>query len=181
MNWSPRITPKRGVSEMLSYVLALIIVVGLSIGVYVYLQLQAPKPRLACGDDVFLSIDPTETTCMFVTDQDKRTLQLTILFENRGRRSISGAYIRLGPPQSKIRSLINSGEIFFKYVPETQSSVLTPDATLRYTKTLNEGVAELGENILEVEPVIGQGLQTTVCEQALITQRIQCNNAIITP
>src|SRR3989344_2672324 len=127
------IVNKHAVSEMLSYVLVLIIVIGLSVAVYAYLQLQTPKHRLTCGGDVLISIDPAETTCTILNGG---AVELTTLLENRGKRGVTGAYIRLGSPTEKVRSLVNEGKVFFGFVPESQSSMLLPGDTFRYSVTL---------------------------------------------
>lgn len=157
---------------MLSYVLVLIIVIALSVAVYAYLQLQAPKARASCGNDVLLIVDPADTTCVIMNNGD---VQINALLENRGKRSISGAYLRLGSPGTSIRTLINKENIFFAIIPESGSSELLPGKTFRYMNTLVDfdSVAE-GTNILEVQPVIGEPKNLALCEQATLTQRIQC-------
>ena len=47
---------KRGISVIVSYVLLIVIAVGVSIGVYSYLRLQVPKDRLECNPDIALSV-----------------------------------------------------------------------------------------------------------------------------
>ena|SRR3989338_2583294 len=170
------IVNKRAVSEMLSYVLVLIIVIGLSVAVYSYLQLQAPKTRASCGNDVLLIVDPADTTCVIMNNGD---VQITALLENRGKRGISGAYIRIGPPGTSIRTLLNEEDIFFSFIPESQSSELFPGKTFRYMATLVDFdfVAE-GTNFLEVQPILGEPNNVVICEEATLAQKIQCTRSI---
>ncbi len=169
------IASKRAVSEMLSYVLVLIIVIALSVAVYAYLQLQAPKERLSCNNDVLLIVDPADTTCVLMSNGD---VQITALLENRGKRSISGAYLRLGPPGTKIRTLINEEDIFFGLIPESASSELLPGKTFRYTTLLVDfDSLTNGTNFLEVQPVFGEPNNLVICEQATLVQKIQCERS----
>jgi hypothetical protein len=172
MNTSWSIADKRGVSEMLSYVLALLLVVSLSIATYAYLSLSAPKTRLACGSDVLVVVDPQDTTCVI---DSNGALELSLVLENRGKHAVSGAYLRLGQQGTKIRSLLNEDDVFFGYISEISSSKLPPGARHRITIS-KEKFADVvpGTNVLEVEPLIGEGTNIVLCEEALVTQRISC-------
>lgn len=175
MSRSLFIANRRAVSEMLSYALVLIIVIGLSIGVYAYLKLQTPKAREVCGTDVLLVVDPNDAQC--VIDGTTSEIKLNFVLENRGKKSISGAYIRIGYENTKIRSLVNSPDIFFKIDPSRQSASLIPGTSLRYTRTLSESEfpsIKEGNNIIEIQPVIGEGTNTLICEQSIVTYKIIC-------
>ncbi len=176
---APVTLPKRGVSEMLSYALVLVLVISLSIGVYMYLQLQSPKVRESCTREVILIVDPAESTCVFLDD---KTVGLSVLLENRGRKSITGAYVRIGAPGENIRTLLNSEKIFFSSFSNEPVPALLPGKTIRYSATRSDLYSlKEGENILEVQPVIGTGKQTTICEQSALTQRIICSKLIALP
>ncbi len=163
---------KRGVSEMLSYVLVLVIALALSVGVYAYLQLQAPKQRASCESGVQLTIDPAGTTC---TIPVAGGLALTAALENTGRRSIAGAYIRLGPKGTAIRTLVNKENVYFNYIPDSDSTTLLPGATYYFSTTDSRFSAlQEGKNVLEVQPFVLAGSQPVICEQATVTQRITC-------
>jgi hypothetical protein len=74
---------KKGVSVLIAYVLLIMIAVSLSFGVYFSLKRWIPEDRPECPAGVSLVIKSVE--CV--------NSEMTIIFENKGRFDIDGAYI----------------------------------------------------------------------------------------
>src|SRR3989338_162195 len=89
---------KKGVSEMVAYVLLIVIAVGLSILVYAYIKLYASGGTTQeCKSDINLVIQ--DYTC--------ENGQLVLTLVNKGLFDIDAAYVRLGAANKKILPWIN--------------------------------------------------------------------------
>ncbi|MBM3233434.1 hypothetical protein FJZ18_04700, partial [Candidatus Pacearchaeota archaeon] len=97
-----RLGDKRGVSEIVGYVLLVLIAVTLSVGVYVYLKLQVPKENIKCENDATLVIDAA--SCKALSGINK---ELTITLSNKGLYTVDAAYIRLGISGKKAKTWLN--------------------------------------------------------------------------
>jgi hypothetical protein len=77
---------KRGVSEMISYVLLIVIAMSLAVGVYAWLKFYIPSTQNqeVCGQDYALTIN----------DYSCKDKLLTIKIENRGMFNITGFIIK---------------------------------------------------------------------------------------
>lgn len=184
---------RRAISEMASYVLAVVIVIVLAVMSYAFLELLVPKSKPACDEERLLALDLSKTTCtIFPQDMStsgKRELALNLTLVNNGKRSVSGVYIRLGPPGRKVRTLLNANNIFFGFIPDSpQPEQLAPGHTLRHNFTISEpGLLDsiLGPSlsqqpasfspILEIQPLRGKPGTTALCERAIVIQPISCS------
>ena len=96
---------KKGVSEMVGYVLLVIIAVGLSVLVYSYLKIYVPNDKLSCNKEVYLTLD--DYTCTILTETPLRQGSLNIILSNRGLFDVDAVYLRFGPKNKKILTFIN--------------------------------------------------------------------------
>ena len=111
---------KRGVSVIVGYVLLVIIAVGLAGLVFTYLKVFIPKDKVECKTDVHL----------IMADYECQTNKLTITLQNKGLFTIDGAYIRVGPPDRKVKALVNRDNVFFQNALG-EGSGLKPSASRR--------------------------------------------------
>ncbi len=158
---------KRAVSEIVSYVLLIVIAVGISVLVYVYLSLYVPKEKFECPESVSLIV--ADASCTLRGTQVK--LDLTLV--NKGRFTVDAAYIRLGDSQKKVKDLINSKDVFFGIINGQQG--LIPGESVFKSYILDDSSRVVpGENTLEIEPAVGKPQRFALCEQAVITRPITC-------
>ncbi|MDP3881605.1 MAG: hypothetical protein Q8Q31_01875 [Nanoarchaeota archaeon] len=163
---------KKGLSEMVSYILLIVGALGLSVLVFNYLKDFTPKGQTECDDEVSLSI--REYSC------DVTQKKLTLELYNNGKFNIPDFYVKIGLNASKIRYPLNdiSGGIAFK-------------PGQRYTFTANSQDLELLKNkygldlfspgkdyVVEIQPVIAdrKSKNWAVCENAVISQQIDCGS-----
>ena len=177
---------------MVSYVLMITIVVVMAVLVYAYLELSTPKRTPPCDEERLLEVNLRNTACVVLpsdkTVSGKREIELNVTLDNRGKRSVSGVYLRLGPPHIKVRTLMNANDTFFGVVPESpQLDQLAPGYTARKTLIISEDaqVAQITGKltpdelksqglVLEVEPFLGKPGSTSLCERAIIAQPLPC-------
>ena len=147
---------KRGVSVIVGYVLLIIIAVGLAGFVFAYLKVFIPKDKVECKTDVHLTLSAYQC----------KTNQLTLTLQNKGLFTIDGAYVRIGPPDRKVKSLINKEQILF------EDSGLKPGETRTENYTSSEIIP--GDLEVEIQPAVFDGAELAICERAVITQPITC-------
>ncbi len=169
---------KRAVTEMVAYVAMVIVAFSISILIYSYLQVQAPKDRPECPEGVSLGVQ--DVTCTLLPNKicngisQGGTGKMDITLVNNGKRSISGAFIRFGLPGSKVKESINKDTPFFKPLTDIGQELL-PGKTLtqNYTLALGDQVS-IGEQSLEIEPVFGEPNNLALCEDSVVTRRVNC-------
>lgn len=79
---------KRGISEIVSYTLLIVISISLAVLVFNYLKSYTPKDKPECKEGINIVIEQAE--CDFVAGELKITL------ENRGRFKVERAFVRIG-------------------------------------------------------------------------------------
>ncbi len=79
---------KKGISQMVAYVILIVISLSLAVIVYGWLQLQIPKEKAECSSDISLIIK--EVDCNYDTAKG----EVSIKFQNKGLFTIDGGYIR---------------------------------------------------------------------------------------
>ncbi len=154
---------KKGLSEIVSYTLLVVIAVGLSIAVYSYLSAYAPKDKPSCTQDVSLVI--SDAWCSF---GNPSTLNLTIL--NKGLFKVDAAYIRFAAANRTVKSLINENDLYF-----LGSNVgLNPGNSVskQYATTIPNSPGLYG---IEIEPAVVVNNQLTLCPNSIIDQLIKCS------
>lgn len=148
---------KKALSEMIAYVLLIVIAVSLSIFVYGWLNRYVPKQSLECEDNVALIID--DYSC----NSSENTTDITV--RNKGLFNVDGFFIRISNnSQAAVIPLIGEGvidgQVFLKFKPD---QVLMK--TFNYT-----GYNQITN--IEIEPYIIREIkrknQTVLCSNAVI-------------
>mgnify|MGYP000029404317 CR=1 FL=1 len=158
---------------MVSYVLLIVIAVGISSMLYSFLKLYIPKEKPECREGINIIIEDAQCQNKF----------LTITLQNRGRFKINAAYIRIGNTSREYREWVNDPndpnikyEDFYLFT-ETIGPGLFPGSSLDISALpVDNIVTGNGTYILEVQPAIFTGKET-VEELAIcptITQNIDC-------
>ncbi len=165
---------KKGVSEVVSYVLLIVIAVGIATLVYAFLKVYVPKEKSECKDGINLVISNAQ--CIHTTAPDKNTIEIT--FENRGLYNIDAAFIRIGSEGKDFKADVpptNPQEL----LGEDNKEILNPsEKSIEYTFDLPAGYSNDDSSyILEVQPAYVPEIRTketwTLCPA--ITQKIECN------
>lgn len=163
MKISSILNRKKGISEMVSYVLLVVIAIGISITAYSFLKSYVPKGQTPnCLDDVAIQMQD------YVCDSSLQSLTLTI--SNTGLHSFDAVYIRMGDETAKVRSAIT---------PNRQPLVfgtregLKPGET--YSRVLVSPVINSGKNILEIQPAMyTANNKLAACDKATVTYTLTC-------
>jgi len=167
---------KRGLSEMIGYVLLIVIALSISIAVYAWIKYITPKETKTCPDDVSLVIEDYE--CYTVTNGETiKKLRLTI--SNRGLFETGGFYIRVrekgsqGLPVEKVEYdygglTDETNEIPIPSMPNTNFVV---NVTL--IDQMEIDIIEIGpfivRNVTEGDPIV----EIIACENAVIRQELE--------
>ncbi len=176
---------KKGVSEMIGYVLLVLIAVIISIGVYSYFKLQIPKGEIKCEKDATLIIQ--DQSCRILGTAKEVTLTLS----NKGLYHVDAAYIRLGGIGKKAKTWINDPEKvsegnFYLTDPIKNTKGLQPGKKLTLRLPPAEGIPTAigsgsgsgsGGTIyeLEVQPAVMNSKGLLGACEAIVSQEIICN------
>ncbi|MDP1695902.1 MAG: hypothetical protein Q8L29_03245 [archaeon] len=160
---------KKGVSEIVSYTLLVIIAVGLSVLVYNFLLGYVPKDKVGqCPEGTSLIVQS------IVCEQISGTATITELkLSNKGLWNIPFAYIRVGVVGAKVRSSLEPSPYPFEPVlapgktTEPFSLDVSPDIINYLSGTEYE---------IEVQPVIfsEETQKRIACTNSIITQPFSC-------
>ncbi|MBU3912819.1 MAG: hypothetical protein KKE50_01870 [Nanoarchaeota archaeon] len=150
---------KRGVSEMIAYVLLIVIAISVSIIVYAYLKSYVWKDNEGCPDGVSLIIED------YICDPTSKTLTLTI--NNHGTHSVDGFMLHGSNSTRKgfainLVGKENNGEVFF----EGDRLNASESRSFIFTYTEHASVERI-----EIKP-LRFGKNLIVCENSIITQDI---------
>jgi len=153
---------KKGVSEMVGYVLLIVIAISVSVMVYAYLRNIAIQPPEKCDEGVSLMIE--DYNCN-VADM----LNLTI--KNQGTLSVDGFMIHGSNESARWFAIDLAGK-------STNGQILFEGDRLNASKSRNF-IFSYGEhnsvNRLEIKPMQA-GKTMIICENAIINQEIRgCN------
>ena len=155
---------KKGVSEMVGYVLLVVISVGLSVFVFAYLKLYVPKNALECEEEINIALDSAVLDC----SENK----LNISLSNQGLFSIDAAYVRFAPENRKIREWINDpkkvGDSKF-YFP----GKLSPGDISNMEFSLSGSLESDTAYIVEVQPANIVNEKLAACNN-VVTQAVSC-------
>lgn len=160
-----KIERKKGLSEIVSYVLLVVIAIGLSIMVYSYLKLYLPSDRTECPAGTSLIVE--DARCRISINEKN----ISIKFSNQGLFNVSAAYVRISKTYKEVRFQINKDEESF--IPP-----IPPGNFTWRLYNLREISAVSGQGLytLEVQPAIISKSRLIPCE-AIITQTINCTAA----
>jgi len=96
---------KKGVSEVVSYVLLILIAVILAMLVFAYLKLYVPKEKPECKEGIDLMIEDFGCT---IGLSDTLKDQINITLQNRGRFIVDNVYIRIGKQDRAFKEDVNT-------------------------------------------------------------------------
>ena len=131
---------KRGISEVVSYVLLIVIAMGLAAIVYTFLKVYVPKEKPECKEGINIIVN--DVSC--INDGSNYILQLVL--ENKGLFEINKAYLRIGRDAASYKEDIGSNPInLINFNPGELSSL----PNLNLPQTFNSP----GEYLLEIQPV----------------------------
>lgn len=155
---------KRSVSEMVAYVLLVLIAISTSIIVYQILKIYTIKPEVKCEDETSISIE--DYSCY-----SPRLMNLTL--RNTGLHNIDGIRVLISNETGKTPAKVlkeanrNTGEEI--YFP---SQLNTSEAkTLKFTYLAYNNI-----NKIIIKPFISGKENLVICNNAIITQDISgCN------
>lgn len=154
-----KINNKKGVSEIVSYVLLIIIAVAISVLVYNFLIKFIPTGSTPqCPDGI--SLIPEGISCSL-----HDTLSFNLV--NRGLWNVSGAFIKGGTALSKIKSPLPGAN------PHTFASPLPPNGNASIDISISTFASRIEE--LEISPiVINEKGETVICTNAIVLQPVTC-------
>jgi hypothetical protein len=149
---------KKGISLMVSYVLLIIIAVGISVGVFAYLKLYLPTEQPECPYGTSLIISYAK--CNSGT--------LTLNITNNGLRNVTGAFIRMAHSNRTVRDQINQGNEFF-------SPPLAPGTTIELPPYPTVPNPASGTYVIEIQPATISGGWPFPCDSStIVSQEVIC-------
>jgi hypothetical protein len=169
---------KKAISEIVSYVLLIIIAVGIAVLVYAFLRLYVPRERLSCPDDINLAI--ANTWCVVNPDGGVR-LHLTL--ENKGLFNVTDYYARIASQGKQAKLQLNQGKTSFPRPlspggdPVSIEFHSTPEITSGIYAPLLGDVINLSKSTaytLEIQPAVQTDKGLALCSNAIITETITC-------
>jgi len=172
---------KRGVSEMVSYVILIVITLTMSIGVYAWLKWQVPQ----CSEsdpDCILPEDCNDGTYIRISDYKCDTSGINITFENNGMFNISGIITSFSDDRNEIPEYYlnilfggienkRPGELLFK-------SPLSPgdEYSVYFSKIQPKGTPMTKIEKIQLQPFISKGKGRVLCKNIILREEI--NNCI---
>ncbi|MEK6856254.1 MAG: hypothetical protein AABX66_03800 [Nanoarchaeota archaeon] len=167
-------TDKRAVSEMISYVILIVIALALSVMVFTYLKIDIPKEKPQCSESIALSI--RDASC--AVDSSNSQMNLSILLENKGFFTIDAVYVRMGLKGKKILVPLNGPnkeELSF-YISSGASPGLLPQIKYPWFNTIpsSDLTPAKGNYTVEVQPAVYSKNELTICDSAIVKQDIAC-------
>ncbi len=174
------ILQRKGVSEMVSYVLLVIIAVGISVLVYAYLVVHVPKDKPTCYDDINLVLIDHKCYLETLTGAlaGKTKVYLNVTLSNRGLHTADGVYLRLGDETRKVKALVNDNDVFFGLVLDPSSGDfvlgLQPGKSFFNNYTFISNDIKAGRNALEIQPASGSPTKFALCGKEVLTLPVKC-------
>lgn len=153
---------KKALSEIVGYTILIVIALSLSVMVYSFLKVYVPKETAECGQEINLII--RDYSCSV------EAKELNITLSNSGLFKVNAAYLRFGK-SGRATTQINKDN--FLLYNESGSEGLNPQES--YIFAFKSLITESGEYKLELQPVIIQDKKLVACENAIVTETIQCN------
>jgi flagellin-like protein len=156
---------KKGLSEIVAYVLLIVIAISLSLLVYAWLKGHLPTKTEKCPEDVSLIIE--EYSCNTITKE------IDLILRNNGLFNIDGMIIKASNTQEGLAGcpLTNEkeGQYFF-------DEKLGPGKALEPGKsiTANFNYENCGSIVkIGIIPLKDVGRERKLCDQAIINQEIK--------
>lgn len=160
---------KKGIRGAVGYVLVFVILIGIATLVFSYLLNLAPKEKLECDRDI--ELDLLDAIC--VTNADN-SLSVFLTLENTGRHTVDSAFIRLGHPGRKVKSVALNEDPSIGLAgglkPEDRYYV---NQDLSFEK-IDSIFSDVGKYSLEIEPAITTNEGLALCNRHLTSYQITC-------
>jgi len=173
---------KKAVSEIVGYVILIIIAVSLSVVTYSFLKSYIPKEKAECPSDIGLIVE--NYTCKYIASSGgglgTQTSYLELAVLNKGLFIVDAAYIRLGAPGTKAKEQINKGD--FNLYSEAGKPGLNPGEVTSIPRSkfnIVSIVNAAGSYELEIEPALIERNSIVTCKNAIILQTINCPEQVI--
>lgn len=161
-------TDKKGVSEMLSYVMLIIIAIAIAALVFGYLEIFVPKDKPKCPADISLIIK--EASC----EISGANSNLAVMLENKGLFNVDSVYIRFGESSKKVLNLVNNPDEYL-INPENVSAIgLPPSLSYLFEKSLSSSEYPPDEYSVEIQPAVVIKNKIIICENAVSRQNLEC-------
>lgn len=172
---------KRGVSEIVGYILLIAIVVAISIFVYQWLKSYVPKDSLTCPDGTTLLITDYKYNCT--------ANMLNFTLQNEGTFSIGGYFVHASNSTQEIATIdlthyytgtydLSSGAISFGFTNVLDPGKIIPKVSNGFNLSIVPPITGT-LNKLEITPMrymVYQGKnRTATCGNARISIPITCN------
>ncbi len=139
---------KRGISEIMSYVLLILVAITISTLAYGFLKLYVPKEKPECKEGINLIIENAQCK-----HEANGINNLSLILQNRGLFKVDRAFIRIGFESREFREDVPKNN------PITLANKTTYDEGLNPKESTRTLVYELpaiynavGNYILEVQP-----------------------------
>ena len=171
---------KKAVSELISYVLLIVIAIGASVLVYGALKLYVPKTNPTCQDGISLVVSDSYN-CIIENDH---SANLSLSLSNKGKFTVDAVYVRIGRLNQATTVWINSGNLSQYYLYSGLTAGLLPGQetgwrTYKINKDTIQGnypITQEGRYNLEIDPVVIDKIskKESLCSNAIITQEIEC-------
>jgi hypothetical protein len=140
---------KRGVSELISYTLLIILAVSASVLVFNYLKVLTPKDKITCPDGNSLIM--TSYNCTY---NPAGTSTLNITLSNKGRFTLDGAYIRIGGINKAAKKLVNKNDSIFLIHNDQPGLKPGEENTYSYNFPTIYLNSSAGDYLLEIQPAM---------------------------
>tara|TARA_Y100000310_G_scaffold341110_1_gene439188 strand:+ start:839 stop:1390 length:552 start_codon:yes stop_codon:yes gene_type:complete len=162
----PRITRKKGVSLLISYVLLITIAVALSVLVYNWLRLYVQDSELEiCKDGITIVIQDYE--CLLPSGEVDGSLNVTI--KNKGRFNIDGWALKVSDRVGGKIGLYNFTSDGVTLVPAE-----TNNTKYLFSEVDNNDSELVSITMIEVQPFVVENGDRTYCE-SVSSQSVTCS------
>lgn len=149
---------KRAISEIVSYVLIIVISLSLAVGVFSWMKLYIKEPPKECSEDVSIVI--YDYIC------NSSTKMIDITFENRGLFKIDGFFIHASnkTDATEATQKLNLEEVIFPSPMQPEEKV---------TKEFR--FAQIGNiTLISIEPFKLIDKKKVACQKGFFKQKINC-------
>ncbi len=139
---------KRGISEIMSYVLLILIAITISTLTYGFLKLYVPKEKPECREGINIIIE--DARCKHEANDINN---LTLVLQNRGLFKVDMAFIRVGFESREFREDIPKNNPIILINKTSYEEGLNPqELTPSLVFELPSSYSLVGNYILEVQP-----------------------------
>jgi FlaG/FlaF family flagellin (archaellin) len=154
---------KKAVSEMVGYVMLIVIAVALSVLVYAFLRAYVPVIEKKCPDNVAIGIE--DYFCK-VEANGEHTINLTL--RNTGTFDIDGHIIRLKTVLAGKTSTVTLDKSLTEDIGYTTNALAVGNSSNFVRNYTGYGTIDS----IEIEPYRIEDMQIILCQNSVISQKI---------